>query len=150
MTSIDPIRTAHVGFTVHDLDGAIAMFTDLFGYEVISLAGRHPKGVARLTGVEGADIMVAHLSCDGLLPIELIQYRAARGGDRTPKRPCDDGFAHLTFDVPDLDIAIEAAAAHGLLPIGELVGSSRDGRTPPRVVYLRDGNGIHIELVQPA
>jgi catechol 2,3-dioxygenase-like lactoylglutathione lyase family enzyme len=133
-----------VGFTVVDIDRATAMFTDLFGYEVVSLGGRNPKGVARLTGVADADIMVAHLRHPELIGIELIAYMTPLEKHRATGRPCDAGYTHLTYDVSDLDLMMEKAAAHDLLPVGQVVGKG------PRVVYLRDPDGINIEFIEPS
>ena len=145
----DIIRTNHVGFTVRDLDRAIAMFVDMFGYAVASRGGRNPPAVQALTGVPGADIEVVHLRCDGLLGVELIAYRAPADSGQAVGRPCDAGYTHLTFDVADLDVALARAAPHLLLPVGEVVGNT-GGTKGIRVIYLRDPDGINIELVQRA
>jgi catechol 2,3-dioxygenase-like lactoylglutathione lyase family enzyme len=141
------IRTNHVGFTVSDIDRTTAMFADLFGYERVSLGGRNPQGVARLTGVADADILVAHLHHPDLIGLELIEYRKPDAKGTIDGRPCDSGYTHLTFDVRDLDGMVAAAAIHGLVPVGEAVGNPLKGA---RVVYLRDRDGINIELIQPA
>jgi catechol 2,3-dioxygenase-like lactoylglutathione lyase family enzyme len=141
------LSTNHVGFTVTDIGATTAMFADLFGYERVSLGGRNPQGVARLTGVADADIIVAHLRHPDLIGIELIEYRKPDAKGRIEGRPCDRGYTHLTFDVRDLDILVQAASRYGLVPVGEAVGNPLKGA---RVVYLRDQDGINIELIQPA
>jgi len=149
LSKVNPLRTLHIGFTVKNLDGAVMMFKELLGYEVVSRGTRNPKGVARLTGVAGADIIVVHLEHAGLVPVELIQYVAPEG-QNSQLRPCDAGFTHLTYQVADIDAAVAAAAPFGLRPLGEIVGNTRIGQpSSPRVVYLRDSNGVHIEFVQP-
>ena len=143
------IRTNHVGFTVRDLDRTIAMFADLFGYRVTSRGGRHPKGVQLLTGVADADIVVAHLEHPDLIGIELILYLQPEHRDRVTARACDTGYAHLTFDVRDIEALVAEGAAHGLVPVGRIVNSARVTDEGSRVVYLRDPDGINIELIQP-
>ena len=63
-------------------------------------------------------------------------------------RPCDVGFAHIAFDVDDMDAAIAAAAAHGVHPINRTAvidaGPNRGGKA----VYMRDPDGITIEFIQ--
>jgi len=141
-------RTIHVGFTVSDLDRSIAMFTDLFGYEIESRGITSYKGVALLTGVEGANLDVVHLRHPDLVTVELMQYLVGAGAQGPAKRPCDVSFAHLTYQVEDIEAAVAAAAAHGLQPVGRIVHSSRDPANLRRVVYLRDPDGIHLELIQ--
>ena len=155
-TSADPnreqvLRVAHVGFTVDELDHSVAMFRDLFGYELASRGPRNPRGVAMLTGLESADIMVAHLHREGLTGVELIAYSQPEQRGRVDARPCDTGLAHLSFEITDMDELVTRSAVHGLLPIGRIVGR----RAPPadpgmgqRVAYLRDPNGIVIEFIE--
>lgn len=147
------LRTAHVGFTVADLDAGIALFEEVFGYVLASRGGRDPRGVARLTGLEQADITVAHLERAGLTGVELIAYALPRERADVRGRPCDTGFVHLSFEVADMDPLLDRAARHGLVPIGRVVGRKAPPDRPgtgKRVVYLADGNGIAIELIEPS
>lgn len=146
----DMIGTNHVGFTVEDMDRGIALFTQVFGYTVISLATRDPANVALLTGVAGADILVCHLRHPDLVGVELIQYRAPGDTGRINARPCDAGYTHLTFDVRDLDAIVARAATFGMRPIGGMTISTGGPNESARAIYLRDGEGISIELIQPA
>jgi catechol 2,3-dioxygenase-like lactoylglutathione lyase family enzyme len=125
------------------------MFRDLFGYELISLAPRPPRNVTTLTGVEGADIMVAHLRRPGLVGIELIAYKAPADRGRVIARPCDTGYAHITFDVSDLDDIVSRGQAYGLVPIGGEIASTGGPNKGARAIYLKDAEGISIELIQP-
>ena len=145
------IRSNHVGFTVEDLDRGIAMFSDLFGYAVVSRGGRNPRGVGMLTGVPDPDIEVVHLRRDGFIGVELIHYRTPIDRSRASGLPCDAGYTHLTYDVRDVDCMVERAAAYGLKPVGQIVGNKDTGgpRKGTRVVYLKDPEGLNIELIQP-
>lgn len=145
------LNTAHIGFTVDDLDGPIEMFRDLFGYALVSLGRRHPPGVAALTGLDRADIMVAHLEKDGLTGIELIAYSQPDDRRTLSMRPCDTGFVHISFHITDMDAMIARSARHGLRPIGKIVGRKAPIDAPgtgKRVAYLREANGISIEYIE--
>lgn len=144
------VGTNHVGFTVSDLDRSVAMFRELFGYELVSLAGREPKNVVLLTSIAGADIMVAHLRKPGLVGVELIAYLAPADRTQVVARPCDTGYAHLTYDVSDVETMVEKAAAFGLKPIGGMIVSTAGPNIGARAIYLRDPDGVSIELIQPA
>lgn len=146
----DIVATNHVGFTIEDMDRGIAMFTQLFGYTVISLASRDPANVALLTGVKGADILVCHMRHPDLVGVELIRYRAPAETGRVDARPSATGYTHLTFDVKDLDAVVAGAAEYGMVPIGGISTSTGGPNEGARAVYLRDGEGISIELIQPA
>lgn len=144
------VGTNHVGFTVSDMDRAIGMFTDLFGYTVVSRAPRPSANVERVTGVQGADIVVAHLRQPNMIGIELTVYSAPAERTRVQSRPCDTGFSHLTLDVSDLDAVVAAADKHRLRPMGEPITSVDGPNKGGRAIFLRDPDGITIELIQPA
>jgi len=144
------LRSAHVGFTVSSLDRSIRLFETLFGYDFVSRAGRNAKGVALVLGVENADIEVAHLHHQRHIGIELIEFRAPADRSRVDARPCDVGFTHFTFDVSDVDAVVAAAAAHDLFPVGRILTSDGGPNKGGRAVYMRDTDGITIELIQPA
>lgn len=143
------LRTNHVGFTVGDMDASLHRFQKLFGYQLTERGTRPNRGVELLTGVEGAEIDVAHLHHPDLIGIELIAYRAPADAGRMAGRPCDIGHTHLTFDVRDLDALVATALALGLEKVGRVVRSSKIPGEGAQVVYLRDPDGITIELIQP-
>jgi catechol 2,3-dioxygenase-like lactoylglutathione lyase family enzyme len=64
-------------------------------------------------------------------------------------RPCDTGFAHIAFDVDDIEAAISAAASHGVTPVAETVTIDKGPNAGGKAVYLRDPDGITIEFIQP-
>ena len=62
----------HTSFTVSDLDRSIFFYRDLLGMDLISLAGRDPAFVEKITGIPGANVKVAYLQAPGHR-LELIQ-----------------------------------------------------------------------------
>ncbi|MDP6389010.1 MAG: VOC family protein [Alphaproteobacteria bacterium] len=147
MNGFRVLATNHTSFTVSDLDRACAFFTEALGFEVISRAPRNPALIESITGVEGADIMVAYVQMPGHR-LELIEYLAPEARGRVESRPCDTGFAHLAFDVDNLDAALAAAQVHSVRPIGEPTVIDKGPNTGNRVVYLRDVDGITIEFIE--
>ena len=108
MSGFQVLRTNHTSFTVSDLDRTCGFFVEALGFEVISRAPRDPAVIRDITGVEGADIEVAYVQGPGHR-LELIQYLAPVEREKIEARPCDTGFAHLAFDVTDIDAAIAAS-----------------------------------------
>ncbi len=141
------LGTNHTSFTVSSLDRAIGFFRDCLGFQVVSRAPRDPAIVSRITGVEGADMEIAFLRGPGCT-VELIEYRAPASRGRVSARPCDAGFAHMAFDVDDVDAAIAAAQAHQLKPISPPVPINDGPNKGRRVVYLRDPDGVTIEFIE--
>lgn len=141
------LGTNHTSFTVSSLDRSIGFFRDCLGFQVVSRAPRDAAIVSRITGVEGADMEIAFLRGPGCT-VELIEYKAPASRGRVSARPCDAGFAHMAFDVDDVDAAIAAAHEHQLKPISPPVPINDGPNRGRRVVYLRDPDGITIEFIE--
>ena len=148
MSGFNVLATNHTSFTVSSLDRALAFFRDALGFEVTSRAPRDPAAIERITGVVGSEVMIAYVRGPGH-SIELIEYLAPDGRGRVESRPCDTGFAHVAYDVDDLDAAMAAAAEHGFTPRGSVYSVDQGPNTGARVVYLVDGDGITVEFIEP-
>lgn len=147
MAGFRVVGTNHTSFTVSDLDRSVAFFTEALGFALLHRGPRDPAMIGRVVGVPGADIEVAYVQGPGHR-LELIEYKAPADRGRVESRPCDTGFAHVAFDVDDIDAALAAAAAHGVKPLSE----PQDLHTGPnkggRVVYTRDPDGVTVEFIQ--
>jgi catechol 2,3-dioxygenase-like lactoylglutathione lyase family enzyme len=147
-TGYQILGTNHTSFTVSDLDRSIGFFRDCLGFTLNSRAGRDRRIIEIVVGVIGADIEVAYLSGAGHV-VELIEYRAPVDRVSINARPCDTGFAHLAFDVLNIDSVVIAAEDHGFRPVASPIkigsGGPNAGRT---VCYLRDQDGLTIELIE--
>jgi catechol 2,3-dioxygenase-like lactoylglutathione lyase family enzyme len=143
------LGTNHTSFTVSNLDRTVGFFRDCLGFEVTSKAPRDPALVSRITGVEGADMMIAFLKAPGHT-LELIEYRAPASKGAVKARPCDTGFAHVAFNVDDAAAAVAACEGYGVRPIAPPVTIDQGPNKGRRVVYLRDWDGVTIELIEVA
>jgi len=141
------LATNHTSFTVSSLDRTIGFFRDCLGFQLLNRAPRDPAIVSRITGVEGADMEIAFLRGPGCT-VELIEYKAPASRGRVEARPCDTGFAHMAFDVDDVDAAIDAAKKHRVEPIAPPVPINDGPNKGRRVVYLRDPDGVTIEFIE--
>ena len=141
------VGTNHTSFTVSDLDRSIALFRDVVGLDVISHESRDPVLMAHVTGVEGAEVMVCYLGGHGHT-VELIEYQAPLDREHIRPRPCDVGFAHVAYDVDDLDQTLEVAAEHDLIPINPPSSVDKGPNRGFRVAYLRDPDGVTIEFIE--
>ena len=145
--SFHVLATNHTSFTVSNLDRSIEFFRDCFGFQVVSKAPRDPKLVSHITGVEGADVVTAYLRGPGQL-LELIEYRGPASRGRVQARPCDTGVAHIAFDVDNIEEAVKKAATYQVKAVAspcEINAGPNKGR---RIVYLRDWDGITVELIE--
>jgi len=140
--------TNHTSFTVADLDRAIALFRDGLGFVLTSRAGRDPASIQTITGVDGAEVEIAYLNRPDHT-VELIQYSAPADRVTVRVRPCDVGFAHIAFDVRDIDAVITHLAAYGAAPIAPpFVNKTGGPNAGVRVSYLHSPDMVTIELIE--
>ena len=138
----------HTSFTVLDMSRAVRFWTEAMGFEARSVSPRTGDWQAKVTGVSGAKLLVAHLYGHGT-HIEFIQYTAGAGpgGRVDPNMPC---AAPVCFDVTDIDEAWSRLIAAGASPQGEVALVDTGPVKGLRAGYLRDPSGIIIELVETA
>lgn len=138
----------HTSFTVSSLDRAVAMWTEVFGFPLLSRAPRDNAIIAQVTGVPGADVEIAYVRGPGH-DIELIEFRSPADRGTARLRPCDVGFAHVALLVTSIDALLDRAAAHGARPVSPPVTNGPLGPIAgARIAYLRDLDGITIELIE--
>jgi lactoylglutathione lyase len=143
-------RVHHTGFTVRDLDRSVAFYRDLLGCSVVFEQEKTGGYLAEIVGYPEASVRMAHLRApSGDLVIELFQYLRPATLDTDPE-PARIGNAHLCFLLPDLESTYERLSAAGVdffsAPVDVDTGANAGGRG----LYLRDPDGITIELFQPA
>ena len=149
MTTFKVIATNHTSFTVSDIDRSLAFFRDALGFEVTSKGPRSPSLIQAITGVEGAEVLIAYVRGPGH-SIELIEYIKPETRSSVRPQPCDTGFSHIAYDVDDIDAAIKAARDHSVEPIGPVVAIDQGPNRGSRVAYLRDPDVITIQFIEKA
>jgi catechol 2,3-dioxygenase-like lactoylglutathione lyase family enzyme len=140
----------HIGLTVSRLDRSIPFYTLLLGAEpILEQVVREPH-VAEIVGCEEIELGIALFEIPGTQTLlELLEYRTPRGSPNDMET-ANAGNAHFCLVVEDLDAEFERLRAAGVVfrsdapvfaPTGAWKGS--------KAVYLRDPDGITVELVEP-
>ena len=142
------LATNHTSFTVSDLDRSVAFFTEALGFKLVHRGGRAPAMIEKVGGVSGATIEVAYIQGPGHR-LELIQYNGPADRGRIDCRPCDTGFAHVAYDVDDIEAALAASEPYGFKPLNPPLDLHHGPNAGGRVVYTRDGDGVTVEYIQP-
>lgn len=146
MRSID-----HVGFVVSDLEQSITWWSLFLGQEPFDqgtwLAADIDNYVGRMVGYEACDLSAAFWSLPGGTVLELLQYHNPPPG-LVDMETYNVGNAHLCLETPD--IGADYARMEGLAEFRspEPVTSTWGPYRGARICYLRDPDGISIELVQ--
>jgi glyoxylase I family protein len=139
----------HTGITVSNLERSLSFWRDVLGFELSHRAHQTGDLAAQITGVAGAEILIAVLKAPGH-KIELLEYRGpADRQQQNDRRPCDLGAAHIALAVDNLDAVLERIAAAGWTAAGEPQTLTIGPNAGKRVIYVRDPDGTTIEFMQP-
>jgi catechol 2,3-dioxygenase-like lactoylglutathione lyase family enzyme len=144
MTSV--VGTLHTGFTVADVRRLAAFFRDCLGFEVTEPRSPPSETLSRIIGVEAAAADVVYVNAPGHV-IELLQYYSPVSGTANAPRPCDIGFAHLSFLVENVASVADAAARFGFVAETAMPTIQHGPHAGRRATYLRDSHGFSIELM---
>ena len=138
----------HTSFTVADMQKSVKFWTEMLGFEAASVSPREGKWQEEVTGVSGASLLVAHLYGHGH-HIEFIQYL---GGaiEGTAPPPSLVGAAHVALETDEIETTWEALIRAGATAQGKIALVTTGAVAGVKAGYIRDPNGILIELVQLA
>jgi glyoxylase I family protein len=142
------IAADHTGFTVANIERSLAFWQNVLGFELSHRAHHTGDLASEVTGVSGAEILIAVLKAPGHR-IELLEYLAPPDRKRADLRPCDVGFAHVALMVDNLDAVLKAIAASNWTAAGQPQTLKNGPNAGRRVAYVRDPDGTTIELMQP-
>ncbi|MBI3973150.1 MAG: VOC family protein [Chloroflexi bacterium] len=139
----------HSGFTVSDMERSLAFYRDVLGLPVVADMQPEADYPARVTGFLGATFRIVFLQlAPGGHILELIQYKT-RAGEPLPLATNRPGCGHICFLVDDLPAVYERlhkqqGVTFVSAPVPITQGANRGGYA----VYLRDPDGITVELLQ--
>jgi catechol 2,3-dioxygenase-like lactoylglutathione lyase family enzyme len=146
-----PRTIHHTGFTVADLARSLSFYRDLLGLETVAEQEKEGGYLGAIVGHPDAHVRMAHLRVPGGgHVVELFEYLTPAGDRPGPLDPADVGTSHLCFVVDDLPALYDQLQAAGVdsffsPPVEVDTGINRGGWA----LYLRDPDGIPVELFQP-
>jgi catechol 2,3-dioxygenase-like lactoylglutathione lyase family enzyme len=145
----------HFSFTVSDLERSVVWYTDALGMELVHRQVQDNDYTRTLVGMPDATLEIAQLKLPGVPSgasthiLELVEYRTPAGA-ATDLRTQNVGVPHLAFLVDDVTERYERMRAMGVAfvsaPVAITAGANKGGFT----CYLRDPDGITLELFQPS
>lgn len=143
----------HVGLTVTDLERSVAFYRDILGLTYLGEMEMEGLETERLFQQKDCKARVAYLNGSPELaapPVELIQFVG-----QEPERQAGNLFrtsiSELCFAVEDIDREYLRLKDLGVEFLSEpqTFDSTEYGFGKSRAVYLRDPDGIVLELLQP-
>jgi len=102
--------------------------------------------IAEMFQVPGADFRVAFLPI-GNTVWELVEYRTA--GRATRPSHNEIGAMHACLEVSDIRQALERLASRGVAVPDEPIEIPEGPMTGSKLAYVRDPNGVQLELLEP-
>lgn len=136
----------HVGYITHSVEESVAFWEGIMGFKAQPIGTRRKPWIAAFMGVPGADVKLVHLYGLGT-HIEFIEFVTPKGEAVRPAANAP-GASHLCIRVKDLDTIKAAILAHGGSLQGETTEITEGIAKGLRGLYMRDPNGIMIELVE--
>lgn len=141
----------HVGVSVASLERSIPLYTFLLGTEPVTRRVWHADSdefVGQIVGYCGLELEGATWLLPGGVVFELLQYRDPAQA-RVDMETYNVGNTHLGLATDDIWAEFERLREHFVFrnpePVRIPVGPAQGGWA----VYMRDPDGITIELVQP-
>ena len=138
-------RFDHIGITVADLDLVTAFFVGL-GLEVEGTGSVEGEFVETVCSLPDAHCEIAVLRPpDGGSRLELSSFVTPAHVPGSPGAMANElGLRNVSFEVGDLDAAVEAVAADGY----GLVGGIGEYENSVRMAYVRGPEGIIVSLFE--
>ena len=145
-TGFGPVH--HVGITVADLDRSVAFWERLLGVTARDRRVLQGPQLGTMVGYPGIQIDSCWVDLPGGVALELLRYldRAEEPYDPGTAHP---GNVHVCLRVDDMDAAHAHAVACGATPVSERpIVVAAGPRAGSRLAYLRNPDGVTVELVQ--
>jgi lactoylglutathione lyase len=137
----------HTGFQVEDLDRSLEFYGGLLGLEVVWRREIDVDYIQTLVGYPGLNLHQALLRIPGTdHTLELLDYRNV---PRTAVDPqtANPGTAHICLYVDDLASMYEELVAKGVEFVSPPVSPTTGPNVGRLAVYMKDPDGIRIELL---
>lgn len=140
----------HIAFAVSNLEQSLHFYRDQLGIPVILQRVWQEDYVRQMVGIADATLNIALLQLPGPggLILELIEYEQPRGAP-IPTQVYTPGNAHMALRLNDIEALHTRLLAEGiqfLSPPMAVTAGPNHGR---KAVYLRDPDGIVIQLMEP-
>lgn len=143
--------TDHIGFTVPDIEEAVAFFRDVIGCDVFYPMGPVEAGengmARRLNVAPTARIkQIRVLRCRNGANFEIMEYEAPDQVAQSP-RNSDIGGHHIAFYVDDMEAAVAYLTRCGVTILGTPERKDYGPSAGETWVYFLTPWGMHLELV---
>lgn len=145
---LDIVGFEHVGLTVEDLDRSLRFYSDLLGFDVVSIRESSAQYLRDIVGYPTVTMRVALLKLPvGTLSLELLEYCNV-DRQHVRLRNGDPGSSHIAFKVRAIREAVDALMENDVDVLSPPVLITEGPNRGRKAVYAVDPDGYRIELVE--
>ncbi len=142
-------KFSHINLIAEDWKTLMEFYIKVFGcipvFPERNLSGEE---IEKITGIKNVRITGMHLRFPGAgqmgPTLEIFQYSPEEKRDSKPVNR--NGFAHIAFDVHDVEETLAKIIEHGGGQVGEVVKLTIEGKGTSTYVYARDPEDNIVEL----
>jgi lactoylglutathione lyase len=139
----------HIGIQVQDVERSARFYEEHLGFERVERWSLSHPYVQRVVGYyPDVTLEIALMTIPGSdLFLEILEYR---GVARSPVDPAtaNPGTAHFCLFVDDLEALHAELSSKGVAFVSEVETPTWGPNKGGRLVYMKDPDGIRVELVQ--
>lgn len=136
----------HVGITVRDMKRSFEWYSRMFGFIPGPINQGSGPELERGVQVPGAELSFSMIRV-GNVNIEFLEYHRPAGKD-WDRTNADVGASHICFEVDDIEAAFHDLSSRGAVFSGPPVTLTEGDVAGSRWAYLRDPDGIQLEIWQ--
>jgi len=143
-------KLRHVGITTQDMQKALKLYRDIFGFKVVWDEIEESPFIDRLSGMSGVKVHTVKLRDKEGAMIELLHYLShpdENFEDNKTKMINKIGCSHIAITVEDVGEMYDKLINAGL-PFNNEPERHPDINVPAKVAFCRDYDGTLIEIVE--
>ena len=142
-------RVHHIGVTVRDIDRSVRFWSSFLGVEPRWRQILDAPYLGRITGYPGVNIDAAVFELPGGVILEILNYLVDEKKPNPPET-ANPGNVHICLEADDIEGMWERAISSGATPVSPgPVEITHGPNIGVRACYLRDPDGITLELFRP-
>jgi methylmalonyl-CoA epimerase len=127
-------RVHHVAVVVRDIEASLAFYRDTLGLPV-----------SLVLPIESDEVIIAFLDI-GESKVELVQPTSTTTGVARFLEKKGEGFHHVCFETPDVDVTLAELAQAGVELIDAVARKGAEG--PVAFIHPRSCHGVLVELIE--
>ena len=140
-------KIRHIGLVVKNINNSIKVWSDCFGFKIISHKTESGKSLDKLMSLNDVKVITCKLKDPNGNVIELLQYKNPPSKTWSLKflKPHSFGLTHIALTVKSINITIKKLKKFNFIFFSNPIDSENN---LVRYVYAKSNDGIFLEIVE--